>query len=51
MYARWSVRMEAEDASASLGAVVIRFADQIGLTPAKAMTTAEAKTAKNALQP
>jgi hypothetical protein len=34
MWARWSVRMEAEDASASLGNVVVRLADQIGLTPA-----------------
>ncbi|MFF4417080.1 hypothetical protein ACFYY8_31555 [Streptosporangium sp. NPDC001559] len=34
LYVRWSVRMEAEDASASLGQVVIRYADQIGLTPA-----------------
>ena len=34
MYVRWSVRMEAEDASAALGNVVVRFADQIGLTPA-----------------
>ena len=34
MWVRWSVRMEAEDASAALGNVVIRFADQVGLTPA-----------------
>ncbi|SEN85605.1 hypothetical protein [Nonomuraea pusilla] len=34
MWVRWSVRMEAEDASAALGNVVVRFADQIGLTPA-----------------
>ena len=34
LWVRWSVRMEAEDASASLGNVVIRYADQIGLTPA-----------------
>lgn len=34
MWVRWSVRMEAEDASAALGNVVIRYADQIGLTPA-----------------
>jgi hypothetical protein len=33
-YVRWSVRMEEPDASASLGAVVMRLADQIGLTPA-----------------
>lgn len=34
MWARWSVRMEAKDAPASLGTVVVRLADQIGLTPA-----------------
>lgn len=34
MWVRWSVRMEAEDASAALGNVVVRFADQVGLTPA-----------------
>ncbi|MFE3452394.1 hypothetical protein ACFXJ8_26070 [Nonomuraea sp. NPDC059194] len=34
MWVRWSVRMEAQDASAALGNVVIRYADQIGLTPA-----------------
>jgi len=34
LWVRWSVRMEAEDASAALGNVVVRFADQIGLTPA-----------------
>jgi len=34
MWVRWSVRMEAEEASAALGNVVVRFADQIGLTPA-----------------
>ncbi len=34
MWCRWSVRMEADDASAALGNVVVRFADQIGLTPA-----------------
>jgi hypothetical protein len=33
-YVRWSVRMEAADAPASLGAVVMRLADQIGMTPA-----------------
>lgn len=33
-YARWSVRMESQDAPATIGNVVIRFADQIGLTPA-----------------
>lgn len=33
-YVRWSVRMEDPEASASLGAVVMRLADQIGLTPA-----------------
>lgn len=34
MWVRWSVRMEDEDASAALGNVVVRFADQIGMTPA-----------------
>lgn len=34
MWVRWSVRMEASDASAALGNVVVRFADQIGMTPA-----------------
>lgn len=34
MWVRWSVRMESEDASAALGNVVVRFADQIGMTPA-----------------
>lgn len=34
MWVRWSVRMEADDASAALGNVVVRFADQVGLTPA-----------------
>lgn len=33
-WVRWSVRMEAHNASASLGTVVLRLADQIGLTPA-----------------
>ena len=33
-WVRWSVRMEADDASAALGNVVVRFEDQIGLTPA-----------------
>lgn len=33
-WVRWSVRMEAGDAPASLGTVVVRLADQIGLTPA-----------------
>ena len=33
-YVRWSVKAEAEDASAAIVAAVIRFADQIGLTPA-----------------
>lgn len=32
-WVRWSVRMEAPEASASLGNVVVRLADQIGLTP------------------
>lgn len=34
MWVRWSVRLEAPDSSAALGNVVIRFADQIGMTPA-----------------
>lgn len=34
MWVRWSVRMEAPDAPSSIGPVVIRLADQIGLTPA-----------------
>jgi hypothetical protein len=34
LWCRWSVRMEADDASAALGNVVVRFADQVGLTPA-----------------
>lgn len=34
MWVRWSVRMEDPDASAALGNVVVRFADQIGMTPA-----------------
>lgn len=34
MWVRWSVRMEDPEASAALGNVVVRFADQIGLTPA-----------------
>lgn len=33
-WVRWSVRAEASDASAAVVAAVIRFADQIGLTPA-----------------
>lgn len=33
-WVRWSVRMEDERASASLGNVVVRLADQIGMTPA-----------------
>lgn len=33
-YVRWSVKSEAEDAPASIIAGCIRFADQIGLTPA-----------------
>ena len=32
-YVRWSVRMEAPTAIASLGAVVMRLQDQIGLSP------------------
>ena len=34
LWVRWSVRMEDPDAGAALGAVVVRLADQIGLTPA-----------------
>lgn len=34
LWVRWSVRMEADDAGASLGNVVVRLADQIGMTPA-----------------
>lgn len=34
LWVRWSVRMEHPEASAALGQVVVRFADQIGLTPA-----------------
>lgn len=34
LWVRWSVRVEDPDASASLVAQVIRFADQIGMTPA-----------------
>lgn len=34
MWVRWSVRMEDPEASASLGQVVVRLADQIGMTPA-----------------
>ena len=34
MWVRWSVRMEANDASAALGNVVMRYADDIGLTAA-----------------
>lgn len=34
LWVRWSVRMEADEASASLGTVVVRLADQIGMTPA-----------------
>lgn len=33
-YVRWSVRMEHPDAAAALASVVVRLADQIGLTPA-----------------
>lgn len=33
-WVRWSVRAEAPDAPAAVVAAVIRFADQIGLTPA-----------------
>lgn len=34
MWVRWSVRMEDPEAPAALGNVVVRLADQIGLTPA-----------------
>ena len=34
MYVRWSVRMEAEDASAALGNVVMRYADDAGISEA-----------------
>lgn len=34
MWVRWSVRMEADDASAALGNVVMRYADDIGMTAA-----------------
>lgn len=34
MWVRWSVRMEAENASAALGNVVMRYADDIGMTAA-----------------
>jgi hypothetical protein len=33
-YVRWRVRMHDPEAPASIGATVIRLADQIGLTPA-----------------
>lgn len=34
LWVRWSVRMEDPEAGASLGNVVVRLADQIGMTPA-----------------
>lgn len=34
LFVRWSVRLEAEDASAALGQVVMRYADDIGLSAA-----------------
>ncbi|WP_371409751.1 hypothetical protein OG423_14190 [Micromonospora zamorensis] len=34
LWVRWSVRMEDPEAGAALGNVVVRLADQIGLTPA-----------------
>lgn len=34
MWVRWSVRMEAPDASPAIGTLMIRLADQIGMTPA-----------------
>lgn len=33
-YVRWAVKAEAEDAGASVVQAVMRFADQVGLTPA-----------------
>lgn len=34
LWVRWSVRMEDPAASATLGTVVVRLADQVGMTPA-----------------
>lgn len=34
LYARWLIRMEDREASAALGNVVVRYGDQIGMTPA-----------------
>lgn len=34
LWVRWSVRMEDPEGSAALGNVVVRLADQIGMTPA-----------------
>ena len=34
MWVRWSVRMEDPEASSALGNVVVRLADQVGMTPA-----------------
>lgn len=34
MWVRWTVRMEQAEAGAALGTVVVRLADQIGMTPA-----------------
>ncbi|WP_325594306.1 hypothetical protein, partial [Iamia sp.] len=34
LWVRWTVRMEEPDAPAAVGSVVVRLADQIGLTPA-----------------
>lgn len=34
LWVRWSVRMEDPEAGAALGNVVVRLADQVGLTPA-----------------
>lgn len=54
LWVRWSVRMEDPDAGASLGAVVMRLADQIGMTPAGLkengwkIAAAESMTAKSA---
>ncbi len=61
MWVRWSVQMELPEASASLGNVVVRLADQIGMTPAglkengwqivaeAAVTDEEADAARSAL--
>lgn len=55
MWVRWSVRMEAGDASAALGNVVMRYADDIGLTAAglklNGWKIAEPKPVKAASEP